>query len=253
LGGGAVGGDVEGGGGGEGEGDAGGSEGEAFDFGEGHHVVGSFDEEGDGGVGGGGVVEDGLEEGGGEVRGGVDRGEGGEGGGGEGGGEAALEACEGAGEAFLGGGFGEAEGLGDFVDGAVFEVAEGEEGAVGEGETGEGAIEVAGEVFVGGWDGGLGFVSHEGGLPFVMEAALRAAARIQDAVVGGFEKPAAEGGVGAEVGGVFGDEDEDGLGDVFGEGGVADLAECGGVDEVEVALDEGGEGGVAARGEVVGE
>jgi hypothetical protein len=185
--------------------------------------------------------------------GGVDHGEGGEGGGGEGGGEVALEPCEGAGEAFLGGVFGEAEGLGDFVKGLVFEVAEGEDGAVGEGEMGEGAIEMAGEVLVEGCGGGLGFMSHESGLPFVAEAALSAFARIQDAVVGGFEKPTAEGGVGAEVGGFFGDEDEDGLGDVFGEGGVADLAESGGVDEVEVALDDGGEGSVAAGGEKVGE
>jgi hypothetical protein len=39
-----------------------------------------------------------------------------------------------------------------------------------------------------------------------------------------------------------GEEEEDGLGDIVGEVGVADLAEGGGVDEVDVGGDEGLEG-----------
>jgi hypothetical protein len=49
-----------------------------------------------------------------------------------------------------------------------------------------------------------------------------------------------------EVGGLAGEGEENGLSDVFGELGGADLAAGGGIDESEVARDKCGEGGVGA-------
>jgi hypothetical protein len=62
---------------------------------------------------------------------------------------------------------------------------------------------------------------------------------------GGAEKPPGEAGVAGETGGLLGDEDEDGLGDVFGEVGVTYGAAGGGIDPVDVALDEFRKGGLA--------
>ena len=164
-------------------------------------------------------------------------------------GEEFAEFFEGAGEALFGGFFGEMEGGGDFGEGVVVVVAEEEGGAVGGGEGGEGGVEVGGE-FVGvggGWRvGECG--SHGGGLLFVFLAALGGAAGVGGAEFCDFEEPGGEEFGGAEGVGAFGEEEEDGLGDVFGEVGRG-LAFCGGVDEGGVARGEGVEGVGLAAGE----
>ena len=76
---------------------------------------------------------------------------------------------------------------------------------------------------------------------------------VEGDVAGGSEEPAGEDGRGVESGGFSGEEEEDGLGDVLGEVLVAELADGAGVDEVDVAVDEGGGGALAGGlGEVAG-
>ena len=76
---------------------------------------------------------------------------------------------------------------------------------------------------------------------FVVETAAVGAEGGEGDVAGGFEEPG--GGVVLGDGFVFaGGDEEDGLGDVFGEVGVSGLAEGGGIDEVEVGGEEGVEG-----------
>src|SRR5437660_371953 len=65
-------------------------------------------------------------------------------------------------------------------------------------------------------------------------------------VAGGVVEPAREHGVGTDRAGFLREEDEDRLGDVLCEMGVAHLPMGGGVDEIHVAGDQGGEGVLVA-------
>ena len=91
-----------------------------------------------------------------------------------------------------------------------------------------------------GWGGGDGW-GHGGGLLFVVFSALVGAAGVGGAVAGNFEEPGGEEFGVAEGFGFLCEEEEDGLGDVFGEVGRG-LAFGGGVDEADVARGEGTEG-----------
>ncbi len=161
---------------------------------------------------------------------------------GGGGGEGGAEAVEGALEAFLGGFFGDVQGGADFSGGFVLVVLEEEGFAVGGVEAREGGVEVGGDFLperIG--LGGL-FRAHGGGLLFVTAAGGFLFECVGSAVAGGAEEPAVELAVGGEESGFLRDEDEDGLGDVLGGLGVADEAVGEGIDPVDVAADELGEG-----------
>ncbi len=250
----------EGGGRGGGEEEEGGG---GFQFGGVHHVHDSFGDKGAGTGGSECCMEGGGGDGGEEMRrdgenrfGGEECGESGGGGvSGRGvfGVEKGAEAMEGAGDAFVGGVFGDAEGCADLFEGLIFEEFETEGGAVEGGEAGEGGVEAWGEFGPGGCGGGCDFTSHGGDPLFVVDSALAEFDGVAGAEVGDFDEPPAEGWLGAKRGGFACEDDEDGLGDVFDGGGVADLAAGGGVDEREVALNERSEGGLVARGEVGGE
>ncbi len=117
--------------------------GDGFEFGAGHFAENGGGEKGAGHNAAGGVGQGGGGGGGGEAGRGGFRGAGGEGGDeGQGGhdhtafGEDAAEALEGAGEAFLGGDFGDAEGEAGFAVGLVAEVADDDGFAIGLGELG---------------------------------------------------------------------------------------------------------------------
>ena len=172
-----------------------------------------------------------------------------------------AEFGDGAGEAFSCGGFGDVEGVGDVVDGAVLIEAEEDGGAVGGGEFGDGGVEGVGEEGGFGGVGGLNGCRGVGsGLPgellFVFLAGAVGAAEVAEGVVEGVEEPAGEIaflGIGHGVG-LLCEEEEDGLGGVFGEMAVVELAEGGGEDPGGVAVGEGAEGGFGPRGgEVVEE
>src|SRR5438445_7908713 len=72
-------------------------------------------------------------------------------------------------------------------------------------------------------------------------------------VAGGHEKPVGEDGGGAEHSGLLDEDDEHGLRHVFRQVPVVDLAQRGGVDEVDVAGGEGGEGLLVVVGGVAAE
>ncbi len=99
---------------------------------------------------------------------------------------------------------------------------------------------------------------HGGGLLFVTAAGGILLEGVGGAVAGGAEEPAVELAVGREEWGFLRDEDENGLGDVFGELGVPDEAAGSGIDPIDVAADEFGEcclvfaGGVGGEQLVVG-
>ena len=185
-------------------------------------------------------------EGGGRAVGGGGEEEGGEGGVGEGlvlGEEPSAELVDGALDALGGGGDGEVEAGGDVGEVVVLKVAEDEEFAVGGGEGGDGVVEKGEEVGDGGGFGGNRGRLH-GGLAFVALAAAVGAAGVLGTEAGRLKEPAGEGGAIAKSVGFLNEEEEDGLGDVVGVVGA--LAGGGGVDEVDVARDEGGEGGGVA-------
>src|SRR5277367_1560028 len=79
-------------------------------------------------------------------------------------------------------------------------------------------------------------------LAFVVESAVAPAAGVAGGVVGGFEEPGFERYAGCDAIGVAREGDEDGLGDVVGEGVIADLPEGGGVNEVDMGVDKAAEG-----------
>ena len=163
-----------------------------------------------------------------------------------------------AGEALLGGVFGDGEGGGDVADGFVFEIAEEEGVAVAGGEGVDGGVEVGSEVVPGGRvgrvGGGCGGGHGGGGLAFVAAAAGLGADGVGGGVAGGVVEPTGEEDGRLEAGGALGEEEEDGLGGVVGEVAVAaGLAEAGVVDEVGVAVDELGEGVVVVVAGVGGE
>jgi hypothetical protein len=175
---------------------------------------------------------------------------------------------EGAEDALAGGDFGDAEAIADLFEALVFEKAQDHDIAGGDGESGEGVVEDVGEILVGEsigvvdggyktgvWEGG-GIVSgrHDGG-PFqcgsvlVMPTTPDALEVILGREAGDAQEPSGEQRGGAELSGFFGEDDEDGLGDILGGVGVADLAGGRGVDEIDVAADDFAEGGL---GVVVG-
>ena len=175
-------------------------------------------------------------------------------------GEVVAEFGDGAGEAFSCGGFGDVEGVGDVVDGAVLIEAEEDGGAIGGGEFCDGGVEGVGEEGGFGGIGGLGGVELRGellgDLLFVFLAGAVGAAEVAEGVVEGIEEPAGEVaflGIGHGVG-LLCEEEEDGLCGVFGEMAVVELAEGGGEEPGGVAVGEGAEGGFGTRGgEVVEE
>ena len=174
------------------------------DFGESdgeQEVRNAFGNQEAGGGGGGG--QGGGGDGGGEGRGRRGKGKCGKGGG-EGGqgevpravglmlaGEQAAEARQGAGEALVGGIFGEAQGVAYLLEGLAFEEPQGQHRAVGGGEAGQGGIEVGCEVGEGGFGSGNDFRAHGGSLSFVVGAALGEFAGVLGTVPGGFEEPGA--------------------------------------------------------------
>ncbi len=144
----------------------------------------------------------------------------------------------------------------DFGGGFVLVVLEEEGFAVGSVEAGVGGVEVGGDFLPEGiyvfFRGGL-FRAHGGGLLFVTAAGGLLLEGVGGAVAGGAEEPAVELAVGGEAWGFLRDEDEDGLGDVFGGLGVAHEAAREGIDPVDVAADELGEGVLVFVGGEVGE
>jgi uncharacterized membrane protein len=196
---------------------------------------------GEGGCGNGSAEADGGGEDrvGGEV--------GGEGGGGEGQAaaeEARAELVEGAGDAFLGGVFVGAEGGADLTEVFVLKEAEDDGGAIRGGKGGDGFVEVGldvGPSGVGRLHGG----DFLGGL-FAGLAAGFAADEIDGGAAGDDVEPRGERLAGREIAGATGEVEEDGLGDVFGEVRWADLAARGGINEIEMAGDELGEGSLVA-------
>ncbi len=240
----------------DGSGDGDGEEDGGGDFGLGppHGAGGGLGECGGGGrFGGGDCVGDCRGGGLGDVG-----GQRGAEGGGTGGGasEGSAEAVEGALEAFSCGDFADAEGAGDFGGGLVLLELEEEGFAVGGGEAGEGGVEVGGDFEperIGGGIGGGWFRAHGSGLLFVTAAGGLLLEGVGGAVAGGAEEPAVELRVAGEEGGFLRDEEEDGLRHVFGEGVIGDEAAGGGIDPIDVAADEFGEGRLVFAGGVGGE
>ena len=128
----------------------------------------------------------------------------------------------------------------DFAEGFVLEVAEQDGGAVGLVERGHGFVEQRFDVRPVGGGGVHGI--HLGGDLFAQLAAGFAADDINGGAAGDLIEPRGEDGVGREAVRVAGEVGEGGLGDFLGELRRADLPERGGMDEVEVAADEFGEG-----------
>ena len=169
--------------------------------------------------------------------------------------EDGAQLVEGAAHALLRGVFAGAEGLADFAEAFVFEKPEEDRGAVGLGEGGDGFVEEGFELRPrGGRRGrhGSGGGEFDGGL-FAGGAASLAADHIDGGAAGDDVEPGGERLDGGEFLRVAGEVEEDGLRDVFGELGRADLAAGGGVDEVDVAGDEFGEGGLRIFAGVAGE
>jgi hypothetical protein len=90
---------------------------------------------------------------------------------------------------------------------------------------------------------------HGGGLRFVAGAAGLGAEEVGGDELGDLMEPRAEGGFVEEGGGFLGEGEEDGLGGVFGEGGVAEAEETDGVEPGGVALDEQAEGRLGVLGD----
>lgn len=84
---------------------------------------------------------------------------------------------------------------------------------------------------------------HEKGLGFALSTPLRSAHMIRGEESGVPVQPARQDNIGRQSRGLAGEIDEDGLGDILRGGGVAtQLAERGGMHEVDVAPDEFGKG-----------
>lgn len=166
--------------------------------------------------------------------------------------EEGAEFFDSTGDALFGGGFAGADAGGDFVERAFLEVEEDECGAIGGGEAGEVSVEegagFAEFVGLGGHFHGVCPCGLNGGAGFADLAAAVCAAGFTAGVAGDAEEPGAQGLARGDAVGFLGEDEEDGLGDVFGGGGILKLAACGGVDEVEVLADEGFEGGGVAAG-----
>lgn len=157
-------------------------------------------------------------------------------------GEAVAEVFDGAADALLGGLGADAELGGHVAGGLLFEVAEEDSVAFGGVEFGEDGIEVWLDFLPGGVC--VGRELHGGGLLFAGPAADLGADDLGGDIAGGAMEPAGEDGMVRQGGGVLGEGDEDGLGGILGEVGVADDPERDGVGEVDVSPDEFAEGGL---------
>ncbi len=151
-----------------------------------------------------------------------------------------AQALDSAVDTLLRGIIGGAEGGADFTEGFVLEVAEQDGGAVGLVERVHGFVEQGFDVRPIGGGGVHGI--HLGGDLFAQLAAGLAADDVNGGAAGDLIKPRGEDGIGRKAAGVAGEVGEDGLGDFLGELRGADLAERGGMDEIEVAADDLGEG-----------
>ncbi len=156
------------------------------------------------------------------------------------GGEIAAQAFDRASQTFARGLFGDAEEGADFLEFAALEKTEQDDFAIGGAQIGECLVEHGhhplDQLLV-----GIGIGDHLnlrlGGQAFVALSAKLAAANVGGAVASGIEEPAGKT-RGRNTVGFFGENNEDGLGDILGSGGVAGLAQCGGIDEIDVALDD---------------
>ena len=158
-------------------------------------------------------------------------------------GEEFAQAFDGAADALLRGVVAHAEGVADFAEGFVLEIAEQDGGAVGVVERVHGFVEQRFDVRPVGGGGVHGVQGVElGGDLFAQLAAGFAADDINGGAAGDLIEPRGEDGVGRRRCGVAGEVGEDGLGDFLGELRGADLAKRGGIGEVHMALYEHGEG-----------
>src|SRR5436190_10640272 len=156
-------------------------------------------------------------------------------------GEDGAEFFEGAIDAFAGRFFGDAEGEAGVGKGFVFEVAKGNCSAIFLVEMGEGLVQYRGD-FVGDGRlfGGDEARGHGGGLLFAATSAGFELDRVATGVTRGVYEPAGEGGGIANGPCASGENEEDGLRDVIGQMRVAHLPARGGVDEIQVTLDDRG-------------
>lgn len=176
-----------------------------------------------------------------------------EGGGGNGGlgcafaGDEGAQAVDGAGHALAGGLLADAQGVADVRERELQIETQKDGGTIGGGELIAGGLEQGRDVrpigdILRGEEGRM----HGGSLSFVILAAGGSAAGIGSDILKHAKKPGSQGCGGAEGGGLFGQHDEDRLGDVLGEGGVMDEAEGGGMEPIDMPAHELGEGIVGA-------
>jgi hypothetical protein len=161
--------------------------------------------------------------------------------------EEATELGQGAREPFFGGVGREGEGGGDIEYRLLPEEAEKQEGAISIREAGDRIVEMRQEFWKIGRVRGCGLVADHGGdLSFVLGAPGAKPDGIAGGVAGGEDEPTGKGAATAECVCFASQEKEDGLGDIFGEGGIASLTDSGGVDEAAVTMDQNGKGRLGA-------
>jgi hypothetical protein len=92
--------------------------------------------------------------------------------------------------------------------------------------------------------GGVGGVIHRGEFLVVLLSATFRAEGLKGDIAGGLVKPAGDDGAGGQSRRLAREQDENGLGDFLGHGGIAHEAQGGAVNHAGVALDEGAERGL---------
>ncbi len=161
-----------------------------------------------------------------------------------------AEFLDGAVDAMFGGVLARAQRGGDLFQGTIVEETEDDCIAVGLAQRGEGDVENRADLFprFGGVVGIVECALHIG-LVFTAGAADFAFEKGERGKAGGLVEPGGQKRVFAETPGLPGENDEDRLGDFAGANWIADVAKSGGVDLVDVARDEHGEGvvGVVVR------
>ena len=140
-------------------------------------------------------------------------------------GEEFTQAFDGAADSLLRGIVGRAEGLADFAEGFVLEVAEQDGGTVGFVQRRHGIVEQGFDMRPVGGCGVHGI--HLGGDLFAQLPAGFAVDDINRGAAGDLIKPCGENGVGFQFAGVAGEVGEGGLGDFLGQLRGADLPERG--------------------------
>jgi hypothetical protein len=177
---------------------------------------------------------------------------GGEGGAGDGdaaAGEEGFELVDGSVDALAGRVFRQRQGAADARETHALVESQEQGAAVDAAEAGDELVEDGGErlplglwFFIGSSAGGGGGLGHGSRRLLVVSSPLVGVSGPHRGVSGHLEEPRRKGRVPEEGGGLAGEDDEDGLGDVLCEVAVADDAGGGGEDPVDVAADELGEG-----------